>query len=47
MSFKTPEIQYNGKIREIKLGYGDKSVTAGEKAPITSILSMPKCRICR
>ncbi|NLL90468.1 MAG: acetyl-CoA decarbonylase/synthase complex subunit delta [Dehalococcoidales bacterium] len=29
MSFKTPEIQYNGRIREIKLGSGDKAVSAG------------------
>jgi acetyl-CoA decarbonylase/synthase complex subunit delta len=29
MSFKTPEIQYNGRIREITLGSGDKAVTTG------------------
>ncbi len=29
MPFKTPEIQYNGQIREITLGCGDKAVTVG------------------
>ncbi|MDD3994317.1 MAG: acetyl-CoA decarbonylase/synthase complex subunit delta [Dehalococcoidales bacterium] len=29
MTFKTPEIEYNGRIREITLGSGDNSVTVG------------------
>ncbi|HAS04448.1 MAG TPA: acetyl-CoA decarbonylase/synthase complex subunit delta, partial [Dehalococcoidia bacterium] len=29
MTFKTPEIEYNGRIKEIILGNGNNSVTVG------------------
>jgi CO dehydrogenase/acetyl-CoA synthase gamma subunit (corrinoid Fe-S protein) len=29
MAFEIPKTLYNGKIREIRLGKGDKSITVG------------------
>ena len=46
MAFEIPKTAYSGKIRETKLGKGDKAVTIGGETAYPFIFLRAICQTC-